>query len=262
MTEENLFIHYANKSEDNVDDWLELPHSHTYSEIFYMTEGTGAFIVSGTEFSVSKNDILLIAPGENHTEISSTASPLAYFVIGISGVSLTRTTLYTFPYFLTKDSEQELLFFFQQCHKEQTNQFFNSQTISKQLISTLLLLLERKQKLKIAATDKKDIEKVKQYLDNHYGDTIDLDSLAQKFHISKFYLSHQFKKEYEVSPIKYLNFLRINEAKKLLLSSNYSITEIAQQVGFTSPSYLTQSFKKEVGLSPSEFKTKNKRSGY
>ena len=256
MTEEHLVIHYANKSEENLKDWLELPHSHTYSEIFYITEGAGSFIVSGIEFNVSKNDILLIAPGETHTEISSESLPLSYFVIGISGVSLTRTTLYTFPYFLTKDEKQELLFFFKQCHKEKRNQLFNSDKISTQLISTLLLLLEREQKLRIHSTAEKEIEKIKAYLDKHYVDTIDLDRLAQKFHISKFYLSHQFKKEFDISPIKYLNYLRINEAKRLLLASDLPITEIAQQTGFTSPSYLTQSFKKEVGLSPSEFRAK------
>ena len=72
--------------------------------------------------------------------------------------------------------------------------------------------------------------------------------------MSKYYLSHQFKKDYGISPIKYWNTIRLENVKELLLSSNFSIAEISEMLSYTSQSYLTQVFKKSTGISPAQYR--------
>ena len=74
--------------------------------------------------------------------------------------------------------------------------------------------------------------------------------------MNKYYLVHAFKNYKGVSPINYLITRRIQEAKLLLETSNFSIAKIAQAIGFSSQSYFSQVFRKETGLSPIQYRKK------
>ena len=73
-------------------------------------------------------------------------------------------------------------------------------------------------------------------------------------HINKYYLAHAFQKEYNISPINYLLRRRISESKALLASTDHSLTQISELVGFSSPSYFSQSFRRLEGISPIEYR--------
>jgi transcriptional regulator GlxA family with amidase domain len=76
--------------------------------------------------------------------------------------------------------------------------------------------------------------------------------LAGVGNINKYYLAHTFKQDIGVSPIEYLNQIRIKEAQTLLETTNYTIAEIARFNGFSSQSFFSQAFKREVNQTPSE----------
>ncbi len=87
---------------------------------------------------------------------------------------------------------------------------------------------------------------------------LSLEFIADKMHYSPNYLGTTFKKEVGQSLNSYIMLLRIEEAKELLVNSDYKSSEIAMETGFSSSSYFAFSFKKEVGMSPREYR-KNKR---
>lgn len=68
-------------------DWQSILHSHPFSELFYVVQGSGSFITEGMEFSVGKNDLVVINPNVQHTEKSLPTAPLEYIVLGIEGLS-------------------------------------------------------------------------------------------------------------------------------------------------------------------------------
>ena len=68
-------------------DWQSILHSHPFSELFYVVNGTGSFIAEGEEFPVVKNDMVIINPQVQHTEKSLYTTPLEYIVLGIDGLS-------------------------------------------------------------------------------------------------------------------------------------------------------------------------------
>ena len=90
---------------------------------------------------------------------------------------------------------------------------------------------------------------IRSYLDVNYQENISLDSLAQVFSINKYYLQKLFKKRLGLSPNEYLTRVRLERAKNLLRTTNDTMLQIAQEVGYT-PSYFDIVFKKYEGVTP------------
>lgn len=92
------------------------------------------------------------------------------------------------------------------------------------------------------------------YVRSHYSEQINLKKVAKKFFINASYLGRTFQKTVGVSFNEYVNQLRIDEAKRLLVQTDKLIYEIANQVGFIESSYFIVKFTQEVGKSPSEYR--------
>ena len=99
----------------------------------------------------------------------------------------------------------------------------------------------------------------KRYIDTHYQENITLDQLAEVCHVSKYHLAHAFTEEYGISPINYLISKRLTEAEHLLRTTDFSLSLISNTTGFSSPSYFAQIFKKQKGMSPTQFRKQNRQ---
>lgn len=77
--------------------------------------------------------------------------------------------------------------------------------------------------------------------------------MADYCHLSADYFSHRFKAFTGLSPIQFLNSLRIERAKELLLAEHLSVSEVAEVVGYKDPLYFSKAFKKATGMSPKQF---------
>lgn len=98
------------------------------------------------------------------------------------------------------------------------------------------------------------INEVVQYIDNNYAENLTLEALAGKFHINSCYLSQLFKKETGRTFLEYLTYIRLTEAKRLLLNTDYKVYEIAAMVGYSSQRYFSDLFEKNMGCKPTVFK--------
>ena len=92
------------------------------------------------------------------------------------------------------------------------------------------------------------------YFNANLEKALNLDMLAEKFHISKQWLISQFKKYTNNTPMEYLNVLRIQHGKRLLANSNFTVSEIAEQCGFENVHYFSNSFKKRTNVSPIQYR--------
>ncbi len=91
------------------------------------------------------------------------------------------------------------------------------------------------------------------YLHGHYMETISLEDTARHVNISKEYLARCFRQEMGITLVTYLNRYRVNHAKGLLDEGNHNLTEIALESGFSSSAYFSRVFRREVGMSPSDY---------
>ena len=102
------------------------------------------------------------------------------------------------------------------------------------------------------------IDEITRYLTTNYNDpTLSLSKLSEEFPWSEKHISGLIKKHYFVPFREYLNGIRIEEAKRLLLSTDKNISEVAYLVGFNSPNSFNRVFKKIVELAPRDFRIKN-----
>jgi len=95
---------------------------------------------------------------------------------------------------------------------------------------------------------------VKEYISKNYPQSVNLSEIASRFGISLPYLTKIFVKFFGVSPHKYLISHRINNSKTLLRTTEYSIKQIAEMVGYADQFHFSKSFKQEVGETPMEFR--------
>lgn len=94
----------------------------------------------------------------------------------------------------------------------------------------------------------------KQFINKHYKDELSLEKVAEYLQLSSSYLSNLFKKETGQNFIDYVTEVRIGQAKFLLKTTDWKISEIAREVGYGDEYYFSKVFKKNVGESPLKYR--------
>lgn len=105
----------------------------------------------------------------------------------------------------------------------------------------------------------KSIEIIKQYIDEHYTEPIQISQLATKLNVSENYFMEIFKKQYACTVIEYVTKKRMEEAKKLLATGDFSVKEVGSVIGYKDEFYFSRRFKKIMNISPSLFAKTRKR---
>lgn len=98
------------------------------------------------------------------------------------------------------------------------------------------------------------IETAVNYIEENYSKNITLDYVSRIVNISPYYFSKLFKEETGEGFVEYLTRIRMDKAKELLSESTYSMKEICSMVGYADPNYFSRTFRKNVGVSPTEYK--------
>ena len=113
---------------------------------------------------------------------------------------------------------------------------------------------------KINSLEKKFLEKITNIIEkNMGGDQLSVEGLGEKMGLSRVHLYRKVKKLTDMSVSEYITSVKLRKSLDLLVNSGKTIAEIAYEVGFTSPSYYTNCFKKQFNLSPSEYIQKKRR---
>ncbi len=110
---------------------------------------------------------------------------------------------------------------------------------------------------RLGSDAQRTVRRAMAYIHEHYAEPISREEMAAHVGVSARHLTRCFQQEVGLSPITYLNRYRIKKAKHLLDSSDMSITEIAIEVGFSSSNYFTDAFRREVGMTPRDYRRRN-----
>ena len=121
-----------------------------------------------------------------------------------------------------------------------------------------LLLREFKTNMKSPATFSQDADSytrlAKEYIDTYFSSNISLNDICERIHVTSFHFIRMFKKEVGMTPHRYLLNVRVERAKELLSTRQYSVAETALMCGFESISHFSDTFKKQTGYTPVDYK--------
>ena len=259
-------------------DWQSIPHSHPFSELFYVVSGSGSFVAEKTEFPVSKNDMVIINPNVQHTEKSLHTTPLEYIVLGIDGLFFSFENILSAKEGISVQTSMGAVYKYNMQSsnvyaylnimlEEISQKQENYEAVCQNLLEVLLTCMLRNNNLSVVQDSNtlanRECAQIKNYLDANYSENITLDTLASLTHMNKYYMAHAFTRYTGLSPINYLLQKRIQEGKSLLESTTFSIAQISAMLGFSSQSYFSQAFKKATGKTPishrNEFRGKDKK---
>lgn len=248
-------------SKANYDaDWHSTLHTHPFTELFFVISGEGLFYMDDEVFPIKSGDAILVHPHSVHTEESLKSKSLEYIVLGLDNISFLQSSHQppTSFRFSMEPFKEQILHSLRTMANELELQHQYHQRIINSSLDCLLSYVLRITKCNIEEYNqdysKQECLFVKKYIDENYATAITLDSLAELTYMNKFYLSHSFKEAYGISPIHYLINKRIDEACALLETTNHSIAHISQIIGFSSPSYFTQSFQRNLQMSPLKYR--------
>ncbi len=128
------------------------------------------------------------------------------------------------------------------------------------IIRELLILISTE--LATQQTSNNTLQKILHYINKHYTEPITLTSIAKNFDFSTSYITKLFHNFLGKGTVDYINDLRLTAACEYLISSNYSIGEISNKIGFSNQYYFDRLFKRKYGVTPKEFRKSNNNNDF
>lgn len=245
-------------------------HQHPYMEIFYFKSGKGTFECGDKSESIRSHDLVVVNAGCGHCLYSDDAEePLVYYNftvdrLNIGGATHNGISSNGFEYHSFGNEENciapTICQIRAELQSEQCDYYSKVQALFTVLLIDLIRLFRIPHPIDESARKgniKRLLWQTKSYIDAHYAESLSLEQLTRISLMQKSYFMHQFKKYFGTSPIRYLNRVRIENAKLLLVNTDKPVTEIAADVGFNTPAYFSEMFLRNVGFTPSAYRNRN-----
>lgn len=239
-------------------------HSHPSYHFILTFNDQVLFKIGSKEVIIEPQKLLMISPNVPHKEIIRSHFP-RYIVIYIekqffqeqmNQYSINRTFDFDAdfipmpPNFLTMIKEF-MVEVDNQIPGWESVSFADNVKMCHYIIRSMLSLNQKQDKV----AHRLEINKTIEYMHSNLHKKITLEDLAKIANMSPSYYVRTFKKETGQSSIGYLNQIRLERVKRLLLEGNKAITEIALECGFSSSAYLSSSFYNKFKISPTDYRS-------
>jgi AraC-like DNA-binding protein len=244
-------------------------HEQAVYEITYVLSGTGAFYVDDTVYTMQKGDLLLVRKGQMHNIISAEIEPLRFFYLGFDFVEpiVNEKIAQLKSFFDTNEQVQ----FHNAVSLQDTFMRVLSEFISDDVLSNLLIeaymqeiicgvyrIFSRKfyKNYLLSGSnnsDEKLVYDVINYIDVHLESMENLSALSAEFGYSYTHIAQKFS-AFTGESLKSYHTKRRFEKSNEYLRQGYSVTKVAELMGFKSILAFSRAYKKYVGMAPREYK--------
>ena len=245
-------------------------HYHDFYEIYLFLDGDMDYWVEGSLYHLERGDILLISPSQLHKPIPlGDNENYERIVLWIDKTYLSEIEDGVFEGCFNTESAgiskilrpktQEKATIISLCENlvgEFYGQGFASDICARSILVQLLTQINRvflstKDKIGANLSTSTFISEIISYISEHYKEEMTLDTIANQFFVSKYYLSHEFKKAVGTGVHKYITLKRLSIAYNMLTDGTPA-GAVSQACGFKDYTAFFRAFKAEYGISPAE----------
>ncbi|SEA93573.1 AraC-type DNA-binding protein [Flavobacterium gillisiae] len=249
----NAKNHFRKRSKGALEDIL-----------IYCETGKGTITIENEQFKLTENQILIIPANKSHSYESDTSKPWSIYWIHFKG---TKASLYS-PVKEKLISLNDLrtsnrLELFEEMYQNLEMGFYAdnleySSICFKHFLSSIKYM---DQFTRINSVNTSDLDTIPMsiiFMRDNLTNKLTLNQIAKHVGYSDSYFRNLFLEKTSFTPIEYLNKLKIQKSCSLLQFSNMKINEIAYHLGYYDPFHFSKSFRKEMELSPREYRKKYK----
>lgn len=239
-------------------------HRHArFTEMLYVYQGAGQYVAGGYSYAIRTGDVLLYNQGDLHEVTSSLHHEIGTYCFGLSNLRLDRLAEGHFSdpeHGFVRPAADEIDHIQSLCeliyrHAERHSAYADE--LVSHLLPALVLLSANLPPDERAADQPHNLvlaNRIRQYIGTHFTEQLTLEDIGQALSMSPYHLAHIFKDMTGMSPIHYMIRCRVGEAQNLLISTDYSATQIAAIVGYANVNHFNAIFAKLVGLPPIRYR--------
>lgn len=227
--------------------WEMKSHTHTdFHELIVVLNGTIETNIRGKILIGKRGDVLFYPRGEAHAEQATGSEPLETVFMAWRWRPLEQGQR-DLP-LLQHDSSGRILALANWMSELSPYSGPEDMHMAEVLLDAILFEFERSSQ----APQREILWQTRQYIQDHLAEPLHLDALARQAGLSKFHFCREFKKATHMTPMKYLQQVRVNAAHALLLSTPLPLKAIAVQVGFSDEFQFSRVFRRVTSSSPSQ----------
>ncbi len=254
---------------------VKYPHRHDFFEVLYLSKGSGFHIIDGNKYEIQPPCVFFMSPGQAH-KIEFSNDIEGYIFIFTSEFYLINQTnqnrLIEFPFFFTIRQENRPLMleskqdvqFLETLFKKGIAEIEKREKFSVDLLRSVLdlvltscaVLYKPDENLLPKGKGNIVVKKFLQLVEENYQNNLTVNEYADKLSITPNHLTQTVNQLTGKTSSQIIKAKQVLEIKRLLVHTNLSVTEIAGQLNFPDQSYFTRFFKRETGISPLQYRTK------
>jgi AraC-like DNA-binding protein len=240
-------------------NWRESNRLTDVNRLYYIREGRGWIHIRGKDYDPMPNQLFLLPAGMKLSYAPDDDNPLGkywcHFSATVGDVNLFQ--MLELPHWIHVQDVQKLERQFQVLIELNRSTAVTAplriKAILFEIISEYIEQSSQEQLHLAATTSSSKINSVLSYIERHLSDPMSVEELAKLVHFHPNYFMHYFKSMMGLSPIVYINKKRLEKARRLLTTTDQSISAIAEEIGMELY-YFSRIFKKQIGMSPSEYR--------
>lgn len=252
------------------------PHWHDCYEILYMLEGTAEQQINDKYFKASRHDLVILSEGDIHSTYCVRGEDTRILVIKFMPdiIDNSYSSIFESKYILTflnykssnvfhlsdtQENSKTLNDLLMGLYEEFTVKATGYEIYIKGYIYQLIACLVRNGIINpsspvIKENDMLKLDTLLKYIENNYNSKIDLKKAANMLSLSSSYFSRYFKRITGRTFKEYINFVKICEVEKMIITKGMNISRAAYEAGFTNVSSFNRVFKRVRGYSPGDIK--------
>lgn len=253
--------------EEHSNRHARLLHMHEDElELFFVYSGEGQYMVDGCVYQVRQGDMVICNARVLHGEDPKHRRQMHSYCIALTDVQFdslppnhltARDTMSVIHCgaLSTQIGEMMRLIYLLSGGKQPLQEVCQHTALAVLgLVRELLSSRARHEAIQTTASAGALARRIRNYLDIHYSEPLTLQSIGEALGVSEYHVAHVFKAEMGSSPMQYVMKRRMGEAQTLLMDTNRSVADIAEQLGYSSPWNFSTAFGKCVGMSPSQYR--------